>query len=322
MSKKTSVTESKNKNLSVFLKVSKKVADAAIVLSFDCGGNWYALQKLTSGVPCEQLCDGAQDTALVYSVFKCIETKLMGDPTAIMKFRVSSLGCGIQGKTFIIRWNTQGSLSNVRRSLIEAVKCLSPAKAYSKYDKYIRILGGAPKKGVFNGLANNLIKNLKKSLEVSIVGKITTTDEKIKEMTEKIQIKFPDQAQLKPVMSPEKSEIKLGSDYPLVKCSGIDAFMVSSYISVKLGVKTDIVGDGVLVYMNPAMWPTKLKWLKDKKRTDDYSSKSWGKTKGFLAEVFAYYAAVSGMASAKTVKQAAKSKMTVAAISQKIMKCL
>ena len=181
--------ESKLKNLTLVVGMCKKVPDIAVLmgLHYDCSK--INLINLKTNNPSDELLNGAESSALGYALFEAIRDKFIGSPLELARSRVSRVDCdSINGK-FLISWNTQGSVSMLRKTIGLALSCLDPAKLYAKYAENMKLLGGKNDRDVFNYLANEMIDAIKKGIKVDVVGKINVDAAKLKDLLAKVDNK-------------------------------------------------------------------------------------------------------------------------------------
>lgn len=311
--------ESKLKNLTLVVGICKKVPDIAVLmgLHYDCSK--INLINLKTNNPSGELLNGAEGSALGYALFEAIRDKFIGSPLELARSRVSRVDCdSINGK-FLISWNTQGSVSMLRKTIGLALSCLDPAKLYAKYAENMKLLGGKNDRDVFNYLANEMIAAIKKGIKVDVVGKIKVDAAKLKDLLAKADKKQKSPASVPKGSKPPK-HADCPCDYPHVKVSGIAAVVVADYIKSKSGGYGVDVYDGKVVVYNKS-WDTKKKSLKGSS-AKDYVRQKYEKLKDDFACVLAYLAITQGYADCCTVSQIIKTKPSAASMAALIQKSL
>ena len=146
--------EFKQKQLKVCVARCKKTPDIAISLCIPYQCNKHCLQTLKNKRTSDTMYNGCEASALAYALYLCIYDKMAGSPLEMSKSRVSSVNCSSQNNHFIINWNTQGSISTLRRTIAFSLQCLNPSKLYSRYAENMKMLGGKGDKSVFATCAN------------------------------------------------------------------------------------------------------------------------------------------------------------------------
>lgn len=300
--------ETSLKNITLVVGICKKMPDVAVVLGFHYDCSKTNLIKLKTNNPSETLITGAEGSSLGYALFEAIRDKFIGSPLELSKSRVSRVDCdSINGK-FIITWNTQGSISMIRKTIGLALSTLDPAKLYSKYAENIKLLGGKNDRDVFNYCANEMLTAIKKIVKISVVGKIKIDMPKMKDLITKVDKKMPKPTTIPKGTKPDKHADEL-CNYPHIKVSGIAAVVVADYIRSKSGgMGVDVYTGRVVVYNKS--WTTKQSSLKKADRIKDYVRQKYEKLGKDFACVLAYMAITQGYAECCTVTQIIKSNPT------------
>jgi hypothetical protein len=320
----------KSKNINLFLKETKKVADASVTIDFPCKLNDYTLAclKAPHGTTDDKHVHDSL-SILAYSIYECAELALRGNPLAVSKSRVSSVGCAHSSGKFVIHFNTHGSLTYVRKASQLVIKCMDLKKLWPSYDKNTRSLGNTPNKSIFNHCANALSSGLSK-LQISVIGKVSlkkTKDGKAVPPAQTLDTlvkaidKLPKHTTLSPASKHPAATDQKAIDCVELKAKGVDALLLTHYLqSAKLRTSMDST---VKVYLPKQQWSTLVSKLKDQKKitafiTQKFMHKS---LKEHLPALFAYSAGVSGLSSAD-VRQIASAKFTLAQLVGKIKKSL
>ena len=322
---------SKHKAISLCIKSAKKTTgDVCIVASISSKFN----SKHFDMLDCKYYDDvqvGLDYTAVGYSIYQCVKYNLTANPLASMKGKVSAVRAGVKNKSLNISINTQPSLTQVRKCINATLKCLTPRKLYSLYEKTMKSVGQKPNRQVFNACANDIVKAISSDVQFAVIGKLSlsrskdgkaipeqkTVDDFVK------KLKSPDQGSLlSPVGSipsvPSESEEK----FPITKCSDVDAVFLSSYIESTSKIPHKIVDGGILIYSSG--WELAKKKLAEKKKVSLFVSKKLvhKSIKQYLPEVLAYRAAVSGNSDVALIKKLLKSKLSEKDIVDSVLKSL
>jgi hypothetical protein len=315
--------EVKNKQLSICVGVCKKVADIAVCMCIPYNGCWHCLNALKYNMPCDHSTHkGSEHSALLFSVFECIRDKFIGSPLELMKSRVSHVNCNLQNGQMVISWNTQGSMSSLRKTISLALSCLSPQKLFSKYSENMKLISGKSNRGEFGTCANDLIASIKKEICISVVGKINIDNKKLKAVSDSVYKKLPAS---EPISSKDTEQIPKNDEYveiyPSIKASGISAVAVADYIRNKAGGMNVLVNsDSVIIYNK--LWETKRKTLKQMPRIKDYVDKKYIKLGDHFYLIFAYLAITQGITDCGTIQKILKNKPTASSMKELISKAL
>ncbi len=301
--------EAKKKNVSVYFMQSRKVPDAAVVLSIKFNAGGLCLTGLKGNKPCAVACKGCCHAALCYAVYECARDKVMGSPLELSRSRVSNIKCNSIGNDFVLSWNTAPTLSAIRKSLVLAASCLVPGKLYAKYADNAKLMGVKPDRAEFNKLADDMGKAIKKSVSIAVIGKGKLTKEKVQALASKVADKLPSQKSDSPKKGLSvKGEHK--TEYPCWVAKGLGAALAVEYIQAKSnGMNVELAGDKICVYSKS--WESKKKALKS--RVGDYVNQKFKKLGVHLGGVLAYLIATQCHGSADIVKAASKMKVGEAA---------
>lgn len=302
--------EHKVKNINVCVGMSRKSPDLAVIMGIHFKCDWSCLTQLKNNITCDTVYNGAEDSALAYALFEHIRDKFIGSPLELSKSRVSRVSCDSQNGKFVISWNTQGSLSTLRRTIAVALASLTPMKLYSKYAENMKLLGGKSDRACFNHSANSMANAIKSNISIVAVGKIKMDAAKLKDLVNRVSIKIPKQETppAKEITKPEKRK-DYSHTFPVVKASGIAAVLVADYIRSKSGgMAVELDSDRVVVYNKS--WEVKHKALKQAARINDYVRTKYEKLGKDFPCILAYYAITQEFTDCDTVSKILKTKLT------------
>lgn len=316
-------------NISLFVYPCKKIADISVTFSVECKLNSEVLNKFKSATcshrngqdtPADKPAKlhGTDMTATAYAWYQAIENNLTGNPLSVQRTRVGHVTCGSQGGCFNIVFNTQGSLTYLKKCLTFIIKLAKIGSLYSGYDKNMKMLRFKPDRAAFNKCANMLAASLSKKIDISAVGKINTTKDKIDTLAKYLSEKFPKHIMLKPEGKWDGAEDKTKCMFPEIKCSGVSALLLDSYIKDIAKLPTHFDGDKLIIYSTS--WETKKKALKDKTRMNTFIKRKYAKLepKNHLPGVVAYMASAGLYADAPTVKRIATAKHTAETLAREL----
>jgi hypothetical protein len=296
----------KSKNIEITVGQCKKMPDIAVLLGiyYDCSK--INLIKLKTNNPGE-LYTGAEGSALGYALFEVIRDKFIGSPLELSRSRVSRVDCdSINGK-LLITWNTQGSLSMMRKTIGLAVSTLDPIKLYSKYAENIKLLGGKQDRTVFNYYAAAMVDALKKGIKIAVSGKINIDEARLKDVITRVEGKMPTMSGIPKEVSKSEKHTEYVCDFPSVKASGIAAVVTADYIKSKSGgMGVDVYTNEIIIYNKS--WPSKHTILKDNSKIKDYTRQKYEKLGSDFACILAYMAITQGYAECCTISQIIKNK--------------
>lgn len=298
--------EASHKNLSICASMCKRVPDIAVIMGIHFKSHKPCLNKLKCNHSCQTLCTGVESACIGYALYECIRDKMVGSPLEMSRSRVSHVNCNALNGKFLITFNTQGTLSMLRKNIGLVLSCMAPHKLYSKYAENCKLMKCKADRSVFNKLANEMSDAIKKNVKIDVVGKIKIDISKLKDMLVKIEKKIPTQTTEKNTSPIPKYEDYV-CDYPHVNVSGIAAVAVSDYILSKGGGMSVDVFDGQVVVYNSS-WKTKQTALKKADRIKDYVRQKYEKLGPDFHCVFAYLAITRNLADCCTVGQILKTK--------------
>ena len=310
----------KSKNLEITVGPCKKMPDIAVIIGIHYDCSKLNLIKLKTNNPGELL-TGAECAALGYSLFEVIRDKFIGSPLELSRSRVSRVDCNSINGKFLISWNTQGSMSMLRKTLGLAISTLDPSKLYSKYAENIKLLGGKQDRSVFNHCASSMVDAIKKGIKIAVAGKINIDNDKLKAIIDKVESKMPIMTVIPNDTTKPAKIVCNACEFPTVKATGIAAVVVADYIRAKSGGMGVDVYTGEVVVFNHS-WPTKQKTLKDASRIKDYIRQKYEKLGTEFSCVLAYMAITQGYADCCTTTQIIKTKPTASSMVELIKKTL
>jgi hypothetical protein len=313
--------EAKLKNVEMIVGSSKKLPDIAIILGVFFNVPKCCLEKLKcNDSSSDKLYTGVENACLGFALFELVKEKLIGSPLEISKTRVSAVRCNSLNGKFLVSWNTQGSISMLRKTVGIVLSCLNPHKLYSRYAENCKLLGCKADRSVFNKLANEMAAAITKGVKIAVCGKIKIVPAKLKDLLSKVVKKCPKQETAKDTASPPKHEA-CSMDMPFVKASGIDAVVVADYISAKSGGMSVCVHDDKVYVFNKS-WETKHKALKKANRVNDYVRQKYEKLKAEFPCILAYMAITRNYADCCTTSKIIKSKPTPSAAGSLLKKAM
>lgn len=279
----------KQKNVTVQVIDVKKAPDVAVALSVDFACGSWGMKSLMANRPGQPV-DGIESAALAFALVECIKDKLMGNPVAQAKSKVSSVKCS-SGK-FTVCWNTKGAISSVRSTAVMVASCLAPAKQYARYSDNIKLLGGKPDKAVFGKVVNDFSAAIKKAVNIVIVGKMGKySDDHLKDIASKVVAKIPATAKLPQAAVPKHPAAEI--DFPFFAAKGLTAFVAADYVASNSG------GMGVSTYPTKVhvlnkSWEAKRKQIANKKRVSTFVDQRYKKLGDQMSGILAYMVAVRG----------------------------
>jgi hypothetical protein len=295
------IMQIKNKQIVLTVGQSRKVVDIIVSITVPFKGiATCCLNRLKANCSGDnELMAGAEEAALAYALFETIRDKLSGSSLEILKNRCTSIKCYTVNGNLVISYYTAGTGSALRKSCGIVLSSLNPIKLFSKYSENIKFLSGkGGNRGEFNFVAKKLAEGIKKDIHITAIGKITTDATKLKDIVGVLVNKLAqiDIAPAKEITSIGKHvSVVKENPYPIVKCTGLDASLVSDYIrNNSNGMAVSIVPEGVVVYNHS--WESKRNQLKDTKRIKDYVTKKYEKLedKDELSILFAYFSLSEG----------------------------
>lgn len=312
----------KLKNLELTVESCKKMPDIACVVGihFDC--DYASLMKLNDSFGFDnmkgnKLYTGAEQSSIAYALYETVRTKMVGSPLEVSRSRVSQIECGTQNGKFMLYFNTQGSVSMLRKNLGIILSVMNPHKLFTKYSTNIKNLGGKADRDVFNFVANQMVDAIKKGIKVAVVGRIKIDGPKLKDILQKVdkkQQKLSTEKGTKPI-----THDKFTHEFPVVKASGIGAAAVADYIrSQGMGVAT--LGDEIIVYNKS--FETKKTTIKKADRVKNYVNQKYVKLGNDFSCIFAYLCITQQLCDCCTVTSIIKSKPSASSMTDLIKNAL
>jgi hypothetical protein len=240
---------------------------------------------------------------------------MIGSPLEASKSKVSSFRCEQQKSNFIISWNTQGSMTTLRKTIGLALSCLAPSKLYSKYVENIKMLGGKPDRAEFGYVANEMQVGINKEVSFSVVGKINIDGTKLKKVIGSVVKKLASSSMVPKKDTNAPSGVKHEEQYSINAKSATDAIITADYLRSK-GFNVNVMGDKIKIH--DASWVSKKKTIK--KGISDFVKRKHDKLKGESSCLLAYMTIVNGSGDCNAVNTLAKSsKLNVSEILKKTL---
>lgn len=279
----------KNKNIELTVGQCKKVPDIAIILGihFDvCHASLFKLHDSFSfdNMKGNKVYTGSEKAALAYALYTTVRDKMVGSPLELARSRVSRIEFDAQEGKFMLSWNTQGSVSMLRKTIGIVFSCMNPYKLYSRYSTNCKNLGCTADRNVFNYVANEMADAIKKSIKIAAVGRINVDKSKIKDLLSKVDKKLVNTTREKETTKPPIRD-KFVHDFPVVKASGIASTAVEDYIRSQ-GMGTASLGNEIIVYNKS--FESKKNAFKQADRIKKYVSQKYDKLGTDFSCVFAY----------------------------------
>lgn len=315
--------EAKLKNLQLTVATCRKMPDIAVMMGMHFDVCAAALMKLDESFSFDNLQEnncfytGSEEAALAYALYETIRNKMVGSPLEVARSRVSRIDYDAQNGKFLLSWNTQGSISMLRKTIGLALSVMNPHKLYSKYSVNIKNLGGKADRDVFNYVANKMVDSIKKGLKIAVVGRIKVDNDKLKDLlskTDKKQPKLSTEKGTKP--SPHE---KFTHAFPVVKASGIGAAAVADYIRSQ-GMGVDVLGSEIIIYNKS--FTNKKATLKKADRVKNYVKQKYEKLGKDFYCVFAYLCITQSLCDCCTATSIIKSKPSANSMIELIKKAL
>jgi hypothetical protein len=295
------MTERNEGRVGLTVITSKWAPAAAVTVSFPAPDlNWYVMQKLILERPCgcSTLASYSEYTALIYAMFDDIRDRLIGTPDAQLKSKVASITCGFNNGEFVISYVCQSSITGIRKSLGILISRLSPQKQYPRYQKYIKLLGGIPKRDEFMHCAKRIASKL--TVSAFVVAKINTNKEKELAMLSVIAGKIPDTGEISTGKKPSSEDAPRGvTEFPEIKTTNGDSFFILDFLD---SINTSALGAGNSVVIFNKQWKGAKKEMVDR-----YVTMRFSKLKDKLLPVILYSASSRGLLNVAALKSVAKS---------------
>jgi hypothetical protein len=317
------VLESKGKiNISVL--ETKKVSDVVVVVSVPCNAD-LALYKLACSmnpvsVESNQQFSHTASTILAWSVAQCCAGALHGSPLAVMKTRVSQVSSNVNDGFLNVCFNTQSSLTYVKKALSFVMKCFS-TNVFSIFDKNVKALHLKVSRDEFEKASSDFLKAVASKVQIAVVGKINMNrkvDGKaipasttLKEIRDKLESLLP---------SASGTVGKTSTTFKSDSCSVVktnECFVLAAYVKALGGIPVEIV-NGTLHITN-ANWDTIKSKLASKDKIETFLERKYGhkSLEEHLNALLAYQ-----IATAEDVKSAASKKISMANLEKSLLSSL
>lgn len=315
--------ETKLKNLQLTVAPCKKMPDIAVLMGIHFDVCPAALMKLDEKFSFDNLqkgnClyTGSEEASLAYAYYEAVRNKFAGSPLEVSRSRVSRINYDAQNGKFMLSWNTQGSLSMLRKTIGLALSVINPHKLYSKYAINIKNLGGKADRDVFNFVANKMVDAIKKGIKIAVVGRIKVDTEKLKDLLTKVDKKHPKLSTEKGTKPPTHE--KFTHEFPSIKASGIEAAVTADYIRSQ-GMGVAVLGSEIIVYNKS--FDTKKKTLKTTSRVKNYVDQKYEKLGDDFPCIFTYLCITQCLCDCCTATTIIKTKPSAGSMTSLIQKTL
>jgi hypothetical protein len=322
----------KKDNISIAVEPTKKASDIIVALSISMKDiNDHCFYSLKNHCIYDNSAVGeVYEAAVAYAIFEHIRDKLTGSALELFKTKVSNVNCYTTHGAFTVTWNTQGTVTSLRKTTGIALTCLNVYKLFPKYTENVKFLTGkGGDRDDFKYTCDKFAREIIKSVKIIAIGKINATKNHLDALIETVTGKFP--------KSDINHSLKLSSSKPsgqksadtatvvastTIKCSGLDAGLVADYIRNNISlVSVHVDSEGVTL---PIKDISKIKKLQDKKRVEDYVAKKYTKLHnvGELPVLLVYFLLSQGFIDASAADSAVKSKPTAKTIVSSIAKTI
>ena len=261
----------KKGNLHIHVVPYVKAPCLQIMIGFKVDNiNWFVLNKLKRGEQCScpSLSHGSEITALAFSLYKFIQTKLNSSAGIQEKTKVVNIQCYTQNGMFFITMQTLSNGSALRKVLSSVEKCLVPESLYTYYKYCITILNGKPSKEEFGYVVNQLRESLK-NLTCIVCGKINVTKDTLSLIAESSAAKFKsDFTKFTDVEKPESLSAEPGeSTYPFLSAKKMDITFVADFLRGNTQELVVVNSEKALIYKQNWKLPSGLEskldlWIK------------------------------------------------------------
>jgi hypothetical protein len=316
--------ESKLKNLTITIGECKKVPDIVVLMGIVYDVSPAAIMKLDESFSWDNLKSdnclftNSEQSALAYALYHTIRNKMVGSPLELSKSRVSRIECYAHDGKFLISWNTQGSLSALRKTLSIVLSSINPHKLFSKYSTNIKNLGGKVDRDEFNYVANQMVDSIKKSISIAVVGRIKMDLPKIKDLLDRINKKQPTLSHEKGLKKPGEHD-KFTHNFPSIKASGISSAVTEDYIRSS-GMGTTSINGEIIIYNKS--FESKKESLKQKDKIKKYVQQKYEKLGKDFPCVFAYLCMTQKLCSCCSATSIIKNKPSATSMVDLIYKTL
>jgi hypothetical protein len=315
--------EVKQKQVSIFVDSNRRVSNIVVALSFPFAGVSPIYFKKNRQTALE---NGLEEASLAMALFDHIKEKLIGSPLEQNKTRVTSVEMAFIDGNFTIYWQTSPTGSSLRKTLSVVFKCLTPDKLFPKYTQNIRFFTGKPvNKDEFYYCVKKMASGIKDKIDVSVIGKINMTKEKLQDLLSGIVKNIPVYKSSSSGSAPEKRKPDNSESDKLttIKTNPTIQTILYNYIKLYLhNVPIEFVNDKMVIDMPATNWETGKKKLNDKERITAYVQQKYGKLGNDLPINLAYLSTLIRSADAVGVSKIAKKKLTISEIVSSIQQLL
>jgi hypothetical protein len=139
---------------------------------------------------------GVEFASTAFALFETIRDKMVGSPLEVSRSKVNCVDRNSIGYELLISWNTQTSVSEIRKTTTLALSCLHDHKLYSKYAENCKLLGCKSDRSAFNECSNRLTDAIKKEVKFAVVSKAKVDTAKLKDLVTKVSVKVSKQESL------------------------------------------------------------------------------------------------------------------------------
>lgn len=272
----------------------------SITLPFTCSAEYISM--LRNYTPCAiPLSALAEESAYAFAFYMLLREKMTMGAADSNKYRLDHIACNGHGQNFVISWNTQGTGSSLKRTIVSAFRFAKPNTIFKSYSYCIKLLGGRADRGVFDGLAAKMITSLGKS-HILAVGKLAASaaSAETKKIILDAALDKLDPGQAPSGTSPEKHEPLPEPLYKISCSSGAAAILVSDYLQLAK-VIVHVVDKDVLV--QSSNFDTQKNKLKDSSRIEAYFKSKFAKQGDIATSLLAYYANSNAMGTSASIIQ-------------------
>ncbi len=265
----------------------------SLTLPFECSAEYISMMR--SYTPCAvPLSAHAEESAYAFAFFMLLKEKMTMGAADSNKYRLDHIACNGHGRHFVISWNTQGTGSSLKRTIVAAFRFAKPNSIFKSYSYCIKLLGGRADRSVFDALAARMIDALGKA-QVFAIGKLTasaTTAEFKKGVLDAALAKLDHGVAAASKAVPEKRESLPAPLYKITCSDGAAAILVADYLQLAK-VIVHVVDRDVLV--QSANFETQKNKLKEASRIEAYFNSKFAKQGELATSLLAYYANSNAM---------------------------
>jgi hypothetical protein len=316
--------EIKEKGLTISVEPNRKLTNVAIGISFPVKCSVYTLNKLNGcivGDNSNYFPVGSEESVLCYNLYQSVSNALSGNPSDLLKSKVSDVKLVYYNNTFGINWNVLGNVSSVRKSLGIAFSALNPNKLASNYAKSIQSINSKSTREDFNYVADQITKSIKNNLHCMIVGKLNIDKPILQDVINVVIKKLNPNEVIGDKSKPTKHEEINNSEYSTIEVNGWHRALVTDYIKTKIpGLILLSDEKTIMLPIKEQLWDTIRKKLST--TVKDFVKAKYSKVGESLPSVFGYINISNGSLCSIDVKEAINSKMTSSSVESVLIKAL